>query len=330
MSCDRCEYAANVEKAEVGACRRRRRQRRPRGARARSRRRASARSRRSARSSRMPPDRFIKTLVYVADGRSRRGGARARRSRRSREAKLKDALGAPSASRSPTRRRSTRVTGAPVGFAGPVGLDGTRDRRRPRARAASRGAVTRRQPRPTSTSSASIRRATSPTSSSPTCAPARAGDRCPRCEAGTFGVHRGIEVGQVFYLGTKYSEAAEGHVPRRRRQRAPIEMGMLRHRRHAHDGRGDRAEPRRRRHRLADCRSRPSRCVDRAGERDRRERCATTAERLYDELEARGVDVAARRSRRAPGRQVQGRRSDRHSAARHRRPARARSAVPSS
>mgnify|MGYP003348184931 CR=1 FL=1 len=30
---------------------------------------------------------------------------------------------------------------------------------------------------------------------------------CPRCDGGQLATHRGIEVGQVFYLGTKYSEA---------------------------------------------------------------------------------------------------------------------------
>ena len=31
-------------------------------------------------------------------------------------------------------------------------------------------------------------------------------DKCPRCEAGVFEVSRGIEVGHIFKLGTKYSE----------------------------------------------------------------------------------------------------------------------------
>ncbi|CAM3955393.1 Proline--tRNA ligase [Paenibacillus alkaliterrae] len=34
-----------------------------------------------------------------------------------------------------------------------------------------------------------------------------AGDGCPRCEQGRLTFHRGIEVGHVFKLGTKYSEA---------------------------------------------------------------------------------------------------------------------------
>jgi prolyl-tRNA synthetase len=46
----------------------------------------------------------------------------------------------------------------------------------------------------------------------------KAGDPCPRCEAGVIEEYRGIEVGHVFYLGHKYSEAmgatildSEGH-----------------------------------------------------------------------------------------------------------------------
>jgi len=35
------------------------------------------------------------------------------------------------------------------------------------------------------------------------------GDRCPECEEGTFRIDRGIEVGHIFHLGTKYSEPME-------------------------------------------------------------------------------------------------------------------------
>ena len=38
---------------------------------------------------------------------------------------------------------------------------------------------------------------------------ADAGDRCPNCEQGVYELFRGIEVGHIFYLGTKYSEAME-------------------------------------------------------------------------------------------------------------------------
>ena len=36
---------------------------------------------------------------------------------------------------------------------------------------------------------------------------AKEGDACPRCGKGTYEAFRGIEVGQVFKLGTKYSES---------------------------------------------------------------------------------------------------------------------------
>jgi prolyl-tRNA synthetase len=54
---------------------------------------------------------------------------------------------------------------------------------------------------------------------------ARAGDACPRCEGGVFAEHRGIEVGQVFYLGTKYSEAMGATFLGADGQERPIEMG---------------------------------------------------------------------------------------------------------
>ena len=77
-----------------------------------------------------------------------------------------------------------------------------------------------------------------------------AGDPSPDGK-GVLAIERGIEVGHVFQLGTKYSEAMnatfldEGGKPQLMRD------GLLRHRRHAHPRRRDRAEPRRARHHLA-------------------------------------------------------------------------------
>jgi prolyl-tRNA synthetase len=51
------------------------------------------------------------------------------------------------------------------------------------------------------------------------------GDPCPRCETGKLAAHRGIEVGQIFYLGTKYSETMGAtYLDAEGRERA-IEMG---------------------------------------------------------------------------------------------------------
>ena len=54
---------------------------------------------------------------------------------------------------------------------------------------------------------------------------AAAGDACPRCETGRLEEHRGIEVGQVFYLGTKYSEAMDCSYLDENGKSRPAEMG---------------------------------------------------------------------------------------------------------
>jgi len=52
-----------------------------------------------------------------------------------------------------------------------------------------------------------------------------AGDPCPRCEGGVFSEHRGIEVGHVFKLGTKYSEAMKATYLDSEGAENPIVMG---------------------------------------------------------------------------------------------------------
>jgi prolyl-tRNA synthetase len=54
---------------------------------------------------------------------------------------------------------------------------------------------------------------------------AAAGDPCPRCEGGILETYRGIEVGQVFYLGTKYSESLGATYLDAEGRERPIEMG---------------------------------------------------------------------------------------------------------
>ena len=51
-----------------------------------------------------------------------------------------------------------------------------------------------------------------------------AGDLCPRC-SGTLGVFRGIEVGHIFKLGTKYSEAMKATFLNEKGQGMPVIMG---------------------------------------------------------------------------------------------------------
>ena len=76
-----------------------------------------------------------------------------------------------------------------------------------------------------------------------------------------------------------------------KRQAAAAGDGLLRHRRHAHRRRRDRAEPRRARHHLAgrDRAVRRGRLPDRL--RPQRRRCASAADALHDELDGAGIDV---------------------------------------
>lgn len=51
------------------------------------------------------------------------------------------------------------------------------------------------------------------------------GDTCPRCGTGTLSMRFGIEVGHVFVLGTKYSEALQAYYTGEDSQRRPMIMG---------------------------------------------------------------------------------------------------------
>ena len=77
-----------------------------------------------------------------------------------------------------------------------------------------------------------------------------AGDRSPDGQ-GELAIERGIEVGHVFYLGTKYSQAMNATFLDEDGKPAAHGNGLLRHRHHAPAGRRHRAEPRRARHHLA-------------------------------------------------------------------------------
>jgi prolyl-tRNA synthetase len=52
-----------------------------------------------------------------------------------------------------------------------------------------------------------------------------AGDPCPRCDEGFLESHRGIEVGQIFYLGKKYSESLGATYLDAEGRERPVEMG---------------------------------------------------------------------------------------------------------
>src|SRR5215213_6566574 len=51
------------------------------------------------------------------------------------------------------------------------------------------------------------------------------GERCPRCETGTLDVFKGMEIGHIFKLGTKYSESMGAMVLTQDGKEVPIVMG---------------------------------------------------------------------------------------------------------
>jgi prolyl-tRNA synthetase len=217
VSCERCGYAANVEKAQV-------RPLPPSAAVGGTLERVATPGQRSVEEVSaflgLPPDRFVKTLLYQTVG-GDVVGVLVRGDHEVSETKAAAALGGEPIALA-DEHAIERTTGAPVGFAGPVGL---------RVRTVAdlalrgmRGAV------------AGANRADEhvvnvdqardfPDVTFADLRQARAGDACPRCDGGVFAVHRGIEVGQVFYLGTKYSTPMGATFLGADGQERPIEMG---------------------------------------------------------------------------------------------------------
>ena len=148
--------------------------------------------------------------------------------------------------------------------------------------------VVGRQPRPTITSCSRRRPAGEPRA---TCARSSAGDTV---DGNPIRIEPAIEVGNIFKLGTRYSEPLGATYLDENGAEQHIWMGSLRHRAGAHRGRGGRAVRRRARHLVAEGdravgrprrRARQARreleAADRAGRGDRGRRpaacCSTTA-----------------------------------------------------
>ena len=146
------------------------------------------------------PARLIKTLVYLAD--ENPVAVLVPGDREVNEMKLNRALGAKSLALAdnPT---IARVTGAPVGFAGPVGL--TIPIYADQKLKGYKGAITGANQADAHWVNVDLERDAIVTDFVDATF-SKDGDGCLRCGAGTLNEKRGIEVGHVFKLGTKYSE----------------------------------------------------------------------------------------------------------------------------
>jgi len=144
---------------------------------------------------------MIKTLVLLADGEP--VVALVRGDHELNEIKLKNALDCADLEMAGDEV-VTKVTGAPVGFAGPVGLKVkiVADL----AVRAMKNAVTGGNEKDLHLKNVNLERDFRATAFADIRNVGH-GDACPRCEGGILEMWRGIEVGHVFKLGTKYSKA---------------------------------------------------------------------------------------------------------------------------
>jgi prolyl-tRNA synthetase len=221
VSCNSCEYAANLQKAEVKAGRPAARDIAVESPPLET---VSTPGKKTvaevAAFLNLPPERFIKTLVYKTDN-GELVAVLVRGDHEINPLKLQHLLG----SREIMLADETEVaaaTGVNPGFLGPIGL-----KLRTVADLAIQGmsrAVTGANRPDAHTIHVDQERDFIP-SVFTDLRFATTGDPCPRCEGGVLEISRGIEVGQVFYLGTKYSEAFGATYLDAEGRERPIEMG---------------------------------------------------------------------------------------------------------
>ncbi len=224
VACDRCDYAANVEQAEIVVAT-------APGIVAGGAGHAAATAKAEVATPgkktiedvagflQVPASQVIKALVYMADGAPI--VALIRGDRGLNEVALKKAAGASQL----FMARDAEVlaaTGVPAGFVGPVGLTipvfADHELRGATGAVAGAGVadahlvgidLARDVP---AAQFASLRLA-------------EPGDRCPRCDGGTLRGFKGIEVGHVFFLGTKYSAPMQCNVVDAQGATVPMVMG---------------------------------------------------------------------------------------------------------
>ena len=221
VSCNKCEYAANVQKAETRA---RRPAARDVTENSPKRQKVATPGKKSvaevAEYLKLSPDKFIKTLVYKTD-QNELVAALVRGDHEINELKLQAVLGSREVALADEAEveAETQLT---AGFLGPIGLKlrAVADLSIQGMRGAVAGAnepnahyVEVDQERDFTPAAFADLRLAAP------------GDPCPRCDDGSLESHRGIEVGQVFYLGKKYSESLGATYLDSEGRERPIEMG---------------------------------------------------------------------------------------------------------
>src|SRR4051812_38274383 len=150
----------------------------------------------------VPPEKLVKTLVYLADGKPI--AVMVRGDREVNEIKLAKALGVDTLALAGDAAVK-EVTGAGVGFAGPVGLKKPVPVYVDFEVAALSDFVVGANEDDAHLTGVNVERDFKPAAVADY-RTAAAGDACARCQGGHLKAYRGIEVGQVFALGTRYSK----------------------------------------------------------------------------------------------------------------------------
>ena len=164
------------------------------------------------------PQQMIKTLIYQVDDRP--VAVLIRGDHDANEGKIRRALGAGRVELA-DEETIRKVTGAPVGFAGPVGIDCEVIADHDVTTIAN--AVTGANEGDKHLTGVNAGRDYE-ISSTADLRDAGDGDPCPRCDGKLDLVH-GIEAGHVFKLGTKYSESLDAQFVDEKEERHPIIMG---------------------------------------------------------------------------------------------------------
>ena len=169
----------------------------------------------------VPPEKLVKTLIYLADGKPL--AVMVRGDREVNEIKLAKALGVDTLALAGDAAVK-EVTGAGVGFAGPVGLKTPVPVYVDVEVAVLSDFVVGANEDDAHLTGVNIERDFKPAAVADY-RTAAAGDICARCEKGHLVAYRGIEVGQVFFLGTKYSKPMGVTFLDRDGQEKPAVMG---------------------------------------------------------------------------------------------------------
>ena len=165
------------------------------------------------------PQRLVKTLLYKSKGRDI--AALVPGDRELNEIKLAKALDDPDA-RPMTPEEIEKLTGAPVGFAGPVGLKATiiADE----LLSAYDGMIVGANANDAHLRGVKIGRDFTAAQAA-RISMAIAGDRCSSCGKGELALQRGVEIGHIFKLDTKYSKAMRATFLDQDGQERPFIMG---------------------------------------------------------------------------------------------------------